>query len=535
MQGGPYVVWPAPGYPALLEAEQNEFSMIVAHEHGLPDTLHRWAGHLALQGKSNRTTTPLDVVRIEALSLDGLDPPARGFAGLADARDICYARVRMRASRSLHPAPPRSVELYDLAVQGSLAKSRAVAVFADARRQLSLAFASDLHIAAFWTEIIRAIGRHAPQLLPAVVDPVQMLHRFIDEANALCADGALDLIVLGGDLVDHVHQRPRRQIRGRSAETNVHRFVELLAPLRVPTIAIPGNHDHRLFPWRPRTYGLKAIGLSADRSRQLLQAGGLWDRWPLHWDDFNALRTVDDAGRPGLTDHLTLLAPATDFAVDLRGLRLVFASTGADAIARWRHTEAVRIGALIRSLFTSWTVPESEGFYDEQVRQLAESLQGARGAAVFFHSPLLHARDHRRIEECLGRLDVETGTNSESPAALERRWRRAGIRQGVCFRNPGEVARELLSVKCPLVTFSGHVHRGTAIAWDRTTFGLRPVPLQAPQHAARTMMLLTAPAVGQVGPGDEGLPGYLLCRFEDGKLVSLARRTLPCFVPPRPK
>ncbi len=403
VQGGPYVVWPAPGYPALLEAEQNEFSIIVAHESSFPEALHRWADHLALQGKSNRITTPLNVVGLEALSLEGLDPAARGFAGLPDASDVSYARIRMRASRGLHPTPPRSVELYDLAVQGSLAKSRAVAVFADSRRQLSLAFASDLHVAVFWTEIIRAIGQHAPQLLPTVVDPSQMLNRFIEEANALCADGALDLIVLGGDLVDHVHQRPRREIRGRFVETNVHRFVELLAPLRVPTIAIPGNHDHRLFPWRPRTYGLKAIGLSADRTRKLLQAGGLWDRWPLHWDDFNALRTVNDAGRPGLADHLTLVAPATDFAVDLRGLRLVFASTGADAIARWRSTEAARLGALIRSLFTSWTHPESEGFHDDQVRQLAESLQGARGAAVFFHSPLLHARDHGRIEDCLGR------------------------------------------------------------------------------------------------------------------------------------
>jgi hypothetical protein len=261
--------------------------------------------------------------------------------------------------------------------------------------------------------------------------------------------------------------------------------------------------------------------------RKLLQASEIWSRWPLHWDDLNAFRTVDDVGRPALTNHLALLAPATDFAVNLSGLRLVFASTGADAIARWRSTEASRLGALVRSLSASWTHPDSEGFYDDQVRRLAESLQGARGAAVFFHAPLLHARDHNRLEDRIGRLDLQTRLNFESPATLERTLQRAGVRQGVCFRNPGQLARELLSTECPLVTYSGHVHRSTTIELDRTTCGLRSVVMGAPQQAARTITLVTAPALGQLRYGEDGLPGYLLCRFEDGKLVSLVRRTLP--------
>ena len=81
VQGQPYVVWPAPGFPALLEAEQNEFSVIVAHENHASEEWTRWADHLALKAKSNRVTTPLNVTRIEPLGLGGLEPTAHGFAG----------------------------------------------------------------------------------------------------------------------------------------------------------------------------------------------------------------------------------------------------------------------------------------------------------------------------------------------------------------------------------------------------------------------------------------------------------------------
>jgi hypothetical protein len=523
----PFVVWPAPGSPAILEAGEDQFSVIVAHQCRTREDLKRWAEQLELQGKNTQITIPLDVGCVETLDSSRLESRARGFAAVLDTADVSYARIGLQTSRVHRAASRRGVDLYDLTVYRTLAKSRAVAFFGDRQQQLSLAFASDLHVATFWDEIADVVRRHAPRWLPEVADPTQMLRRFIKDANALCDRGELDLIVLGGDLVEYVHTQRRRKLGDCRTATNVHYLVKMLDQLSVPTIAVPGNHDHRLFPWRPRASRLQAIGLPAARARHLLKSSGHGDKRFPHRDDVNALRTVDDAGRPALAHHLSLLAPATDFFVNLRGLRLVFASTGADAIARWRTTKANRFGSLIRSLPTAWTHPDSEGLYGDQVRQLAKSLQGASGAAVFFHAPLLHARSNGRVEDRMGRMNLEAFGGPGSLGALEHDLRRAGLRQGVCFRNLGMVIRELLATQCPLVTFSGHVHRATAIELDRLTLDLQSVAMRPPARAERVISLLTGPALGQLSEGDDGLPGYLLCRFDKGELASLDRRVLP--------
>jgi len=38
----------------------------------------------------------------------------------------------------------------------------------------------------------------------------------------------------------------------------------------VPTVAIAGNHDYRLYPWRFRAYGLESVGIPAARIKSVL-------------------------------------------------------------------------------------------------------------------------------------------------------------------------------------------------------------------------------------------------------------------------
>jgi hypothetical protein len=252
----------------------------------------------------------------------------------------------------------------------------------------------------------------------------------------------------------------------------------------------------------------------------------LWDAWPVHPADWQALRTHDDGGAPALAHHLTHVAPATDFALTLRGLRLVFASTGCDVLARWRQVEPARRGLFLWALRAAWTNPDAEGLYDDQVQRLAAALPDQQGAAVFFHAPLLHADNGVDVGAVAGRLEPAAEDCLAARVVYERRLSRAGLRGGVLFRNPGPVVRTLVASPSPTVVFSGHVHHATAIELDRRTGIARSVAIAAPSRPQETITLLTAPALGQRWSAGRCRAGYLLARFEGGILTALEQRNL---------
>ncbi len=522
----PFVLWPAPGLPLFLHAQEQRLSLIVASAGDASESLLAWAGSLGLRALGEDRVVPLAIERVEPMAAGEADPMVRGFASLPHVRRLSLAKIHARLPGPLEPACPASVALYDLVRRHAVERSRSVAVLGAQRDRLSLAFVSDLHLAAFWDVISAAVERHAPDLASRLLNPGLLLDRFIAEANRLWARGELDLVVLGGDLVDHVYAQSRPCPGSGPRDTNVQTLVRAMAGLRVPTIAIPGNHDYRVFPWRPRSYGLRAGGIPRGREKAILQAAGLWSRWPIRPSDLVSLRTTDDSGSHALSCHLAHLSPATDFAVTLHGLRLVFASTGRDAISQWRRTERARLPLLLRALRTLWTNPDSEGLYDCQVDQIAASLEGAKGTALFFHAPLLHAANGSGIDGQVGRLDLGDQDELGPRIALERRLVAAGVRHGVSFRNPGPLLRAMVSAPGPVVGFSGHVHHPTAVEVDRGTLAVRAAALAPPGRPGETVTLLTAPALGQQPAQGDGPPGYLLARFHAGALVGLERREL---------
>ena len=522
----PFIVWPAPGLPALVQEEQARLALIVALSDRDAGSVARWAETLAFRETFGEASVPAVVEAVEPVDRDRVEPAARGFAELPSTGGLTLLRVRVRASAPLQADAASPVRLYDLAAGGTVVRARSVAAFGGTRRRLRLAFAGDLHFASFWDEIGEAVDRYAPDLATQMLRPTRLLERFIAEANRLWSRGELDLVVLGGDLVEYVFDQPRGAIAAGSGETNVHRVVRALRDLRVPTVAIPGNHEYRAFPWRPRTYGLASVGIPAARTGSLLKRAGLWDRWPLRLSDFDALRTEDESGEPALAHYLRLLAPGTDFALELHGTRLVFASTGCDLLSRWTTVEGPRRGLLLQSLRHCWLCPDSEGLSDGRVGQIAGSLSSARGAAVFFHAPLLNPPEDAKVEECVGQLDPGSGDDLAGRVAFERRIGRSGMRRGVFFRNPGPLVRALVSAAGPVVTFSGHAHQAGAVEIDRSTFAVRSVPAGPPPAPEQTVTMFTAPAVGQLPHQGNQPPGYLLARFEDGRLDSFQRQTL---------
>jgi len=391
---------------------------------------------------------------------------------------------------------------------------------------LMLAFAADFHLAAAWDEIADAVDRYTPDLAAGLLHPKRLLERFIDEMNLLMDNGQLDLAVLGGDLVDYVYAHSRKAVSGATDDSNVTILLNALARLRAPAIAIPGNHDYRLYPWRPRNYGLEFVGIPASRTKALLQKAGLWSRWPISLADVDALRTVERSGRSALARHLSHLAPATDFSLNLHGVRLMFVSTGRDVISQWRDVEFARYDLLLRSLGHTWLQPDSEGIGDRQVSRIDSWLQAPGGAALFFHAPLLRVKNPADVGRRIGQVDPRADGDLSSRIAFERRLKRAGMRNGVCFRNAEPLLRILAARPGPVVTFSGHAHQAGAVRLDRSDMSLQTVDPAPPTDPDRTVTLFTAPALGLMPIGGHQPPGYFLAHFQDGALVWLDQRPL---------
>ncbi len=526
----PAILWPGPGAPALLAAGEREISLLVHHAALGDETLRRWATGLALREVGGATRVALEVVGVGVAAPELAQARAGAALALPELARRACSRVRLRAGSSLAPSPPARVRTFDLVAGDVVLRSRCVAAHAASDGTLRIAFASDLHFAEMWDVLAEAVARHASDLLPAFFDPRRHLARMIAQLNATAARGELDVLVLGGDLVDHVYRVGRSLCSGCADESNVPLLIEALAGLRVPSFAIPGNHDFRLYPWRPRSYGLVEVGIPAARTRGLLQAAGLWGSLPLRPADLDALRSHEPSGRTALAQHLHLLAPETDHRVTFGALELIFLSTGRDMLPRWRSLEPGRRMLLVRALPTTWLHPDLEGLREAQIRSLEADLEHARaaghGAAVFLHAPLLHPPARGRVEDRIDRLDPGEDASLRGCVGFERQLQRSGLRHGVFFRNPGPFVRALAQARVPVAAFSGHVHHGHTMLFDRESLTLRSAPWGELPCDGTLGALVTAPSLGQTDVTRQERPGYLLARFDAGRLRAVTRQAV---------
>lgn len=522
----PFVLWPAPGSPAVLGPGERSFEVLVVggRSAGGPAPL---AGDLALRRLDTGERVGLAIDSIEPAPHDWAKARAAHALALADLERASSWRLRLSLAAAPAPAPPRRVAVADLVSSGFGVRSRAVAFCAPGRAPLHIAFASDLHVAALFDELEAAVERFAPDLVAGFHSPSRHLERMVEELGARAAQGELDALVLGGDIVDHAYRVPRRALRGERGEANVVRVIEALATLPVPSFAIPGNHDFRLSPWRLRSYGLGELGLPAARVPEILRQAGLWDAWPFVPSDLDALRSRSPDGRSALAPHLLELAPRTDSTATIGDLDLVLASAGRDVLPRFRSVEKGRRRLLVAALATSWIHPDLEGLFPEQLDAIERSLEAAaragRGAALFVHAPLLQPPDSGSVEERIPRLDPPVEDSLGSDIAFERALRRSGLRRGVIFRHPARLVRALLWAGGDVALFAGHVHRGHAIELSRSDRSLRSTPFAAARSDAERIALLTTPALGQTNFRGDEVPGFLVARFESGSLRGVER------------
>lgn len=529
MPGPPSVLWPAPGDPRVLDPGDRALSLLVAG--GSADgSLAAFGARLRLQPVAEGPPVGLAVEGVEdappafarEVAADAVALPGVAAAGLR--------RVRLRVAGDPSPRPPARVATYDLASPEGVVRSRAVAARGADDGRVALAFASDLHLAELFRALGDAVRRFAPDLATRYLDPELHLARLVEACNAAVARGALDVVILGGDLVDHVYRSPRADGPRGAEDSNVPDLVAALAGLHAPTFVIPGNHDYRLYPWRPRTYGLGELGLPHARTSALLRAAGMWDPWPFRLSDLDALRSREPDGRSALAQHLLFLAPRCDRSVRFGSLSLVFASTGRDVLPRWRALERGRLSLLVRALPSTWEHPDLEGLAGEQVLDIARAFEVAhaegRGAALFLHAPLLHPPERGPIEARVPRLAPPAADDLASRVAFERSLRRSGLRRGVLFRNAAPLVHALRRAPTPVAFFAGHVHRGHAATLARADGTLRSTPLAGTFSDAERVALVTAPSLGQTDVRGEETPGYLTAHFEHGALAGVTRHSV---------
>lgn len=513
------VVAPAPCLPAVLRRGQLDFDVVVAAAAADDAALRRWGERLALRDVADGSRVRLCVDAAAHCEVDALPATARPAASLAGRAGRSLGRIQLRCLDPIDAAAPRRSRVFHLMLDDTVVRLRCVASWTPNDDRLRIAFASDLHVAAIWDDLAGTLERFAPDLAPRLLHPGKLVDRLLAELSGFAARGELDALVLGGDLIDHVYRRRD------GTETNAPLLLDSLAALPVPIYAIPGNHDFRLYPWRPRIYPFDAAGIPQHRARQALRQAGLWDPWPMNPRDLDAVRTGGDDATSALEHHLTAFATAADYVVELGNLRLIFMSTGRDILPRWRTVERGRASMLLRSIPISYEHPDSEGFSDEQIAALQLALAGCRRAALFFHAPLLHPLPGSTVHANLQHIDPGDGDTLPARLQFERRLFRSGHRHGVFFRNAAPFVRTIAAFDGALTAFSGHVHGTHAIELERAGSRVRSVAIDG-AHGNGVHSLLNAPALGQTATRNGEPPGYLLARFEGGCMMAVERRQL---------
>jgi hypothetical protein len=256
-----------------------------------------------------------------------------------------------------------------------------------------------------------------------------------------------------------------------------------------------------------------------------MRRAGLWDSWPLNPRDLDAVRTGGNDATAALVEHLTAVASASDYVIDIDGLRLVFMSTGRDVLPRWRTVESGRLGMLMRSIPVSYEHPDSEGFTDRQITDLRSALAGCSSAALFFHAPLLHPRPGSNVDPRLDAIDPGDDDSAAARLRYERRLFSSGHRHGVFFRNVAPFVRAIADFQGALASFSGHVHGTHVMELQPAQRRIRSVSIDR-AGGSGAHVLLNAPALGQTATRGGEPPGYLLARFEAGRLTGVECRRL---------
>ena len=428
--------------------------------------------------------------------------------------------------------------------------------------------ATDIHVATRWDRIENQVSRLFPPrpardldttddllafgeedacssdcFLGSFINPNRNLKWLIAEANRLHAAGELDLLFLTGDLVDYKYRRVRSEC-GSTFGDSEWSFLESILlgrepggeRLRVPLLTLTGNHDYRLFPYSLQIYGLRHCGIARDVTEEYLRRTGSLVRLRYRPRELDALR-ISGGEDHSLDHYYQFWSPFADYVRDLGGVRFAFLDTGPDYLCDPSHLLTRRAPRFAAEILKGISKPPSNGFGDEQVKYLAESLRGAeagRGVALVCHAPLLNpGRQHvvaeddpaeRELTSLKAVTDEEQESSATACIAFEKTIATRGLGTAVVFRNQLPMLRALCGHRGQAFTLSGHGHWNVELRLSKTHGGLfsgnYSTRTGLGELADESLVLLQTPGLGHVKRSSLGrsLPAYRRLTVSAGRI-----------------
>lgn len=274
----PLVLSPSLGCPKIISLTKNEhISVIVASG---DEQFGNWSLIPSFSNQNN-SLNHIPLIQRDILEIQRHSDPSilsvndtevilsRELLSEVLGNDLRIFKVTLSLSDSKPSNVLRSVNnnfrptLYDLSLECPAAQSRPHAVCLTQSKDKDLRFIhlTDLHLARrndlIEKEISSACGH-----IKGFNNFNDRMRVFIEEANKLADEGELDLVLIGGDLVDFVNHGVSDE--AIEDDNNWQVFIEIVTGggyehkkgksnygLRVPIFTTTGNHDWRLHPYDP--------------------------------------------------------------------------------------------------------------------------------------------------------------------------------------------------------------------------------------------------------------------------------------------
>lgn len=543
--GKPRILRPSLGRPVFIGAGAPTFGAIIASPWGRPGAAALRGGFRLVPVRAPGPPVLLDVVSVGPSAAWPKDVPLRRFIGPEAAGRLYEVRMEVPAE----PDPGgRRFTLFDL-VHPDLAPGLHAVVWIDhAWERQSFAFVPDIHLGEVWDGISSDIAklpslareagdRGADRLgrlfsrqafAASFVNPNGQWRDFVREANRRADRGTLDLVVLGGDLVEY--QLP----------ANFDLFVDSVTgaapgtePLGVPLLTVPGNHDYRLYPYRPQIYPLDRFGLHDLQRDRFFRIARGERRSRLAPRDLRAV-LHGDGGRHPLAEYFLKIDAQPDDTLTLGRTTFVLLDTGRDVFRDFKRARPSRWGNVLRALRHVWLFPGSAGLRDDQaVRLTREADEGTSpNLVVVFHAGLTAGPDGGR-PNLFGRGFLTAGDSLRGRIKLEKALARTGFSRGGLFQNQLALFRAAAAAGRNVLGLSGHFHRPVAVKFDKAsaTLGFKDPPdgeIAAADFGTGSYFIGGA-ALGLIEPRSNpgGQPGFTRVEISGDRIVSVRGEAFP--------
>ncbi len=512
---------PRLGYPALILRKGHTFtiSLLVGEGKRLKDI-----GYFELVYQSTRQCEAKSCVRIPINILN-----------VSRANNNEY-RLSAEIPGGIETNSSERVVLYDLVHSSGVSAPNSVALYSHDFSSAHVMFAADIHVARIWDDIESEIEKLSERTTPVIdslfskdafhdsfLNPNLNFTDLVEVANRKYKEGKLDLVILGGDLVDYVYSGFRGTEPDSYEKTNVSLFENIVLGkwchgqrLRVPMLTVTGNHDYRLYPYQISTYGLRHCGLNDFQTmflRNLKSKPGLsvptmkdlWSVWARKSRINNSLKYY----------HWNI-NPKANFEVSFDKLLIVGLDTGRDALLNLFGTKLRRLLNLFASFRHGLSEPLSEGLSDSQCAMLEKCVSVSKGDVfVIFHSgmfnPSIKVSKHKRYSTC-----------DKEGIALETQLHSDEVSVGTMLQNHGQVLA--MAKKRRLLGLSGHIHRRLAVRVNGDEEMLQFIT-DPPVHVSpdESSYFLSAASVGHIQDNypEPNHPGFWTITYKKNVLTDL--------------